>query len=203
MERALGNKDLNRNHKAGGDGIKLAKRNRLNDEIDDLNVRLIDAEGVNMGVMSATDARKFALERELDLVELVPNATPPVCRVMDYGKFRFEQRKKAQQARKKQKRTQVKEVKFRPGTDTMDYETKLRNLVRFLRDGDKTKVVLRFRGREMTHRELGMRMLHRVRADLAEHAVVEQQPKSEGRQIVMVMAPKKQTAAKPGLAAPE
>ena len=100
-----------------------------------------------MGVMSASDARKFALERELDLVELVPNATPPVCRVMDYGKFRFEQRKKAQQARKKQKRTQVKEVKFRPGTDTMDYETKLRNLVRFLRDGDKTKVVLRFRGR--------------------------------------------------------
>ena len=156
-----------------------------------------------MGVMSASDARKFALERELDLVELVPNATPPVCRVMDYGKFRFEQRKKAQQARKKQKRTQVKEVKFRPGTDTMDYATKLRNLVRFLRDGDKTKVVLRFRGREMMHRELGMQMLHRVRSDLAELAVVEQQPKSEGRQIVMVMAPKKQMSAKPELVRPE
>jgi len=173
------------------DGIKLTKRNRLNDEINDLNVRLIDPEGVNMGIMSATDARRFATERELDLVELVPNASPPVCRVMDYGKFRFEQRKKAQQARKKQKRTQVKEIKFRPGTDKMDYETKLRSLVRFLQDGDKAKIVLRFRGREMMHRELGMKMLERVRDDLAEHAVVEQAPKNEGRMIVMVMAPKK------------
>ncbi len=163
----------------------------MNDEINDLNVRLIDPEGVNMGIMSATDARRFATERELDLVELVPNASPPVCRVMDYGKFRFEQRKKAQQARKKQKRTQVKEIKFRPGTDKMDYETKLRSLVRFLQDGDKAKIVLRFRGREMMHRELGMKMLERVRDDLAEHAVVEQAPKNEGRMIVMVMAPKK------------
>ncbi len=136
-------------------------------------------------------AKRIAQEAELDLVEVSPNAKPPVCRIMDYGKFRFEQSKKQQEARKKQKQIQVKEVKFRPGTDEGDYQVKLRNLIRFLSDGDKAKVTLRFRGREMVHQDLGFKLLNRIAADLEEYATVEQRPKLEGRQMIMVFAPVK------------
>lgn len=127
----------------------------------------------------------------MDLVEIVPNSEPPVCRVMDYGKFLFEQNKKKHAAKKKQKQIHVKEVKFRPGTEDGDYQVKLRNLLRFLGNGDKVKVTLRFRGRELAHQELGARMLERIKSDLEEHGTVEQFPKMEGRQMVMVLAPKK------------
>ena len=133
----------------------------------------------------------LASEASMDLVEISPNAEPPVCRIMDYGKFRFEENKKQQTARKKQKQTQVKEIKFRPGTDIGDYNIKLRKLIDFLEEGDRTKVTLRFRGREMAHQELGMELLMRVKTDLAEYGVVEQEPKMEGRLMVMVLAPKK------------
>jgi translation initiation factor IF-3 len=132
-----------------------------------------------------------AEEAQLDLVEIAPNADPPVCRIMDYGKFRFEASKKLQQSRKKQKQTHVKEIKFRPGTDIGDYKIKLRKLVEFLESGDRAKVTLRFRGREMAHQELGMEMMDRIRADLEEFGIVEQEPKMEGRLMVMVLAPKK------------
>ena len=127
----------------------------------------------------------------MDLVEIAPNAEPPVCRIMDYGKFKFEESKKLQTAKKKQKQTQVKEIKFRPGTDVGDYKIKLRKLICFLEDGDRTKVTLRFRGREMAHQELGMELLQRVKADLEEYGTVEQEPRMEGRLMVMVLAPKK------------
>ncbi len=141
--------------------------------------------------MSIEEAQNLADEAELDLVEIVPNSEPPVCRVMDYGKFLFEQSKKKHAAKKKQKQIHVKEVKFRPGTEDGDYQVKLRNLLRFLGNGDKVKVTLRFRGREMAHQELGSKMLERIRADLEEFGTVEQFPKMEGRQMVMVLAPKK------------
>ena len=152
---------------------------------------MIGNDREQLGVMSLAQAKQIASEAGLDLVEISPNADPPVCRIMDYGKFRFEQNKKQQAAKKKQKQIQVKEIKFRPGTDEGDYQVKLRNLVRFLTDGDKTKITVRFRGREMAHREIGMEMLKRVEKDLEELAVVEQFPKMEGRQMVMVLAPKK------------
>ncbi len=133
----------------------------------------------------------LAGEANLDLVEISPHAEPPVCRIMDYGRYRFEESKKNQSARKKQKQTQVKEIKFRPGTDIGDYNIKLRKLTDFLGEGDRTKVTLRFRGREMAHQELGMELLMRVKADLADYGVVEQEPKMEGRLMVMVLAPKK------------
>lgn len=139
--------------------------------------------------MTIEEARQAASGAGLDLVEIVPNSEPPVCRLMDYGKFVFEESKKRQAARKRQKQTQVKEVKFRPGTDEGDYQVKLRNLIRFLEGGDKAKVTLRFRGREMAHQELGARLLKRVEQDLAEYGSVEQYPKLEGRQMVMVIAP--------------
>jgi len=150
---------------------------------------LIDAEGENVGVVAFTDAMAQAAALTLDLVEIVPNAEPPVCRIMDFGKFKFENSKKKGVAKKKQKKTQVKEIKFRPVTDIGDYNIKLRNMTKFLEAGDKTKVTVRFRGREMAHRDLGMVMLKRVEADLAEIATVEQFPKMEGRQMIMVMAP--------------
>ena len=137
------------------------------------------------------EAVKVAGEASLDLVEIAPNAEPPVCRIMDYGKFRFEESKKLQTAKKKQKQTQVKEIKFRPGTDVGDYKIKLRKLVSFLEEGDRTKVTLRFRGREMAHQELGLELLQRVKADLEEYGTVEQEPKMEGRLMVMVLAPKR------------
>lgn len=141
--------------------------------------------------MSIADAQKMAEEANLDLVEISPQAEPPVCKVMDYGKFKFEEQKKLQAARKKQKQIQVKEIKFRPGTDIGDYNVKLRSLIKFLNEGDKVKVTLRFRGREMAHQELGRELLNRVEADLQELGVVEQYPKMEGRQMVMVLSPKK------------
>ena len=141
--------------------------------------------------MTLEDGLTMADEVELDLVEIVPTAEPPVCRIMDYGKFVFEQTKKKHASKKKQKQIHIKEVKFRPGTEIGDYQVKLRNLIRFLTDGDKVKVTLRYRGREMAHRELGVKLLKRVEGDLSELATVEQFPKMEGRQLVMVMAPRK------------
>ena len=161
----------------------------MNDEITAREVRLIDQDGKQMGVVPLAQAKRIAQEAELDLVEVSPTAKPPVCRIMDYGKFRFEQSKKQQEARKKQKQIQVKEVKFRPGTDEGDYQVKLRNLIRFLSEGDKAKVTLRFRGREMVHQDIGMKLLTRVEADLQDYATVEQRPKLEGRQMIMVFAP--------------
>ncbi len=139
--------------------------------------------------MLLIQARRMAEEAELDLVEISPSAKPPVCRIMDYGKFRFEQAKKQNEARKKQKQIQVKEIKFRPGTDEGDYQVKLRNLIRFLSDGDKAKVTLRFRGREMAHQDLGVNLLKRVEDDLIQYGTVEQRPRMEGRQMVMTIAP--------------
>lgn len=141
--------------------------------------------------MPIAEAQQAALEAELDLVEISPNAEPPVCRIMDYGKFLFEESKKRHAAKKKQKQIQVKEVKFRPGTDVGDYQVKLRNLVRFLESGDRVKITMRFRGREMAHQEIGLKLLERLEADLGEHGVIEQRPKLEGRFMVMVVAPKK------------
>jgi translation initiation factor IF-3 len=141
--------------------------------------------------MSRYDALQLASSQELDLVEVSPMADPPVCRIIDYGKFLFEQNKKSHAAKKKQKQIQVKEVKFRPGTDEGDYQIKLRNLIRFFQEGDKAKVTLRFRGREMAHTDLGRQMLMRLQNDLAAYAVVEQHPLMEGRQMVMMLAPKK------------
>ena len=163
----------------------------MNDEITSREVRLIDAEGEQRGVVPLAEALDMAYDSDLDLVEVSPTAVPPVCRIMNYGKFKFEQQKKQHEARKKQKQIQVKEIKFRPGTDEGDYQVKLRNLIRFLSDGDKTKITLRFRGREMAHQELGMKLLNRVEEDLKEYGVVEQRPKFEGRQMVMVLAPAK------------
>jgi translation initiation factor IF-3 len=154
-------------------------------------VRLINQDGEQLGIVPIAEASKIAEEAQLDLVEIAPNAEPPVCRIMDYGKFRFEESKKLQTAKKKQKQTQVKEIKFRPGTDIGDYKIKLRKLVSFLEEGDRTKVTLRFRGREMAHQELGMELLQRVKADLEEYGAVEQEPRMEGRLMVMVLAPKK------------
>jgi len=154
-------------------------------------VRLIDAEGTQVGVVPVRDALALAEESVLDLVEISPNAEPPVCRLMDFGKYLFQQNKKRQAARKKQQQVQVKEVKFRPGTEEGDYQTKLRNLKRFLNHGDKTKVTLWFRGREMRHQELGLKLLQRVEVDLEELAKVEQFPKLEGRRMSMVLSPRK------------
>ena len=152
---------------------------------------MIGKDGDQLGVTSIREALRVAEEESLDLVEISPSAKPPVCRVMDYGKFTFEQSKKQAAAKKKQKQTQVKELKFRPTTDIGDYRVKLRNLIRFLTNGDKVKVTVRFRGREMAHQELGVDLLRRLQEDTAEYGVVEQQAKREGRQLLMVLAPKK------------
>jgi translation initiation factor IF-3 len=154
-------------------------------------VRVTDQKGEQIGIVPLTRALALAEEAELDLVEIAPQAKPPVCRIMDYGKFLFEASKKKQLAKKKQKQTQVKEVKFRPGTEEGDYQVKLRNLTRFLEDGNKTKVSLRFRGREMAHQDLGLKLLERVAEDLNDISVVEQRPKKEGRQMIMVLGPGK------------
>jgi len=154
-------------------------------------LRVIGADGEQAGVMSRAQALQLATDAALDLVEVSPTADPPVVRVMDFGKYLFEQNKKAHSAKRKQKQIQVKEVKFRPGTEEGDYQVKLRNLIRFITEGDKAKVTLRFRGREMAHQDIGRRLLQRVSGDLAEIAVVEQNPLMEGRQMVMVFSPKK------------
>jgi translation initiation factor IF-3 len=154
-------------------------------------VRLIDKDGEQVGIVSIEEAKGAAEAADLDLVEIVPNAEPPVCRIMNYGKYVFELKKQKQEARKKQKQVQVKEVKFRPGTDIGDYQVKLRNLTRFLEDGDKAKVTMRFRGREHAHRERGLELLEKIESDLQEISQVEQRPMMEGRQMVMVLSPRK------------
>ncbi|MCH7503010.1 MAG: translation initiation factor IF-3 [Proteobacteria bacterium] len=164
---------------------------RRNEEIDVSEVRVIGSDGEQQGLMPIADAIEVAKQEGLDLVEVAPTAEPPVCRIMDFGKYLFEQNKKAQSAKRKQKHVHVKEIKFRPGTDEGDYQIKLRKLVEFLEYGDKTKITLRFRGREMAHQELGANLLARVRKDLDEYGVVEQMPQMEGRQMIMVMSPKK------------
>ena len=164
---------------------------RINGEITAPEVRLIGIKGEPIGVVSLAQANAMAEELEIDLVEIAPTAQPPVARLMDFGKFKYSEAKKKHEAKLKQKQIQVKEVKFRPGTDDGDYQIKLRNLTRFLNEGDKTKITLRFRGREMAHQEFGFKLLERVKADLEPFGVVEQFPKMEGRQMVMVMSPKK------------
>ena len=164
-------------------------------------MRLIGLEGEQLGITRTAEAIQMAEQEDVDLVEIAPNASPPVCRLMDYGKFKYQEQKRQAEAKAKQKVIQVKEVKFRPGTDEGDYQVKLRNLKRFLDEGDKAKVTLRFRGREMAHQELGMRVLERVRDDLLEMAVVEAMPKLEGRQMVMVLSPKKKVLVGKGEAA--
>jgi len=168
-------------------------------------VRLIGVNGEQIGIVSIGAANQMAEQAEVDLVEIAPGASPPVCRLMDYGKFKYRESKKRHEAKLKQKQIVVKEVKFRPGTDEGDYQIKLRNLIRFLDEGDKTKITLRFRGREMAHQEFGIRLLERVRGDLEAHGVVEQFPKMEGRQMIMVLSPKKvlpKPAAKPAAPKP-
>ena len=179
----------------------------MNGEITAAEIRLVGEEGEQLGIMPIREALRLAEEKEVDLVEIAPLATPPVCKLMDYGKFKYREAKKAHEAKLKQKQIQVKEVKFRPGTDDGDYNIKLRNLKRFLEEGDKTKVTLRFRGREMAHQEFGHRLIERVKNDLLEYGAVEQYPKMEGRQLVMVLAPKKTSvppvaAKKPAAAKP-
>ncbi len=167
------------------------KQTRINGEITTPEIRLVGVEGEPLGIVKIYDALRQAEEADLDLVEIAPTAQPPVCKIMDYGKFKYQESKKQHEAKLKQKQVQIKEIKFRPGTDEGDYQIKLRNLIKFLEEGDKTKITLRFRGREMAHQEIGMNQLRRVAADLAELAVVEQFPKMEGRQLVMMLAPKK------------
>lgn len=167
------------------------KRLAVNGEIRARQVRLIDQEGKQLGIVSIDEALRNAEQAGLDLVEIAPDAEPVVCKVMDFGKYIFEAKKQKSAAKKKQKIIQVKEVKFRPGTEEGDYQVKLRNLVRFLEHGDKAKVTLRFRGREMAHQEIGMELIKRIESDLEPHAVVEQHAKMEGRQLTMVLAPKK------------
>ncbi|NWK79173.1 MULTISPECIES: translation initiation factor IF-3 [Aquitalea] len=171
--------------------IAQEREARINGEITAREIRLVGMEGEQIGVVSLREAMALAEENDVDLVEISPTAQPPVCKLMDYGKFKYEQSKKRHEAKLKQKQVQIKEIKFRPGTDDGDYNVKLRNLIRFLNDGDKAKITLRFRGREMAHQDIGLALLKRVEADLAEIATVEQFPKLEGRQMVMMIAPKK------------
>ena len=163
----------------------------MNSRISVLQVRLIASNGDQIGVLDTAKALELAKEEELDLVEIVPNQTPPVCRIMDYGKFRFDNQKKAHAAKKKQKQTQVKEIKFRPNTEEADYQVKLKSITKFLNGGDKAKITMRFRGREIAHQVIGREVLDRVQKDLDEIGIVEQIPLFEGRQMVMVIAPKK------------
>lgn len=178
-------------------GKGSGKRIRLNDEIDDVReVRLVGAEGEQIGIVSIEEALKVAAEAAMDLAEIAPEGEPPVCKLMDYGKHIFEVKKQQAAQRKKQKQIQIKEMKFRPGTDEADYQIKLRNVRRFLENGDKAKVTLRYRGREMAHQELGAEMLKRIETDLDELGVVEQFPKMEGRQLTMVVAPRSKKKSK-------
>ncbi|EMI5489633.1 translation initiation factor IF-3 [Providencia stuartii] len=176
----------------GGKKLPTARPNRINEEIRATEIRVTGLDGEQLGVMSVREGLAKAEEAGVDLVEISPNAEPPVCRIMDYGKYLYEKSKSQKEQKKKQKVVQVKEIKFRPGTDEGDYQVKLRSLIRFLEDGDKAKVTLRFRGREMAHQQIGMEVLNRIKTDLDELAVVESFPsKIEGRQMIMVLAPKK------------
>lgn len=168
--------------------ISNEKTTRINKQIRAPKIRLIDEEGNQVGVLTVQEALDKARQAELDLVEISPNAKPPVCRIMDFGKFQFEQSKRRAVAKKKQKQVQVKEIKFRPGTDIGDFNVKLRKIVEFLERGDKVKVSIRFRGREMQHKELGMELLNRLKAELPEGHIIEQMPKFEGRQMSMTLA---------------
>jgi translation initiation factor IF-3 len=172
-----------------------SKKPVINEHIDATEVRLVLEDGEQAGIVSIDEARAAATEAKLDLVMIAPEAEPPVCRLMDYGKHIFEIKKQKAASKKKQRKTSVKEIKFRPGTEEGDYQVKLRNLIRFLNDGDKAKVSLRFRGRELAHQHLGMELVQRIKQDLAEYGAVEQDPKMEGRQIVMVLAPTKKKKA--------
>ncbi len=163
---------------------------RVNGRIRATEIRLIGAEGENLGVVDPRRAMQLAEEAGLDLVEISPNAEPPVCKIMDFGKFKYETQKREAEARKKQKIIEIKEIKFRPGTDTHDYEVKMRSVMKFLDEGDKVKVTLRFRGREMAHQELGLQLLNRVADDVKDVAKIENMPRLEGRQMVMMIAPK-------------
>jgi translation initiation factor IF-3 len=163
----------------------------VNDEIRSHEVRLIDNEGQQLGVVSTQEAKRISEEAGLDLVEVSPEAKPPVCRIMDYGKYKFQLSKRKAAARKKQKQIQIKEIKLRPATEEADYQVKIRSIMKFLENGDKAKITIRFRGREMSHPDLGMKLLQRMIVELVEYSVVEQHPKFEGRQIVMVLGPKK------------
>lgn len=163
----------------------------INENIDATEVRLVLADGEQKGIVTIDEAREAAAEAKLDLVLIAPDAKPPVCKIMDYGKHIFDLKKQKAANKKKQRKTQLKEIKFRPGTEEGDYQVKLRNLTRFLTDGDKAKVSLRFRGREMAHQHLGLELMNRIRTDLEEYGTVEQAPKMEGRQIIMVLAPTK------------
>ena len=171
--------------------IATERNHRINGEIHAPEVRLLGIENEQLGVFRLGEARRMAEEADVDLVEIAPNTTPPVCRLMDYGKFRYQEQKRAAEAKARQKVVQIKEVKFRPQTDDGDYNIKLRNMISFLQDGDKVKITLRFRGREMAHQEFGIRLLERVRNDIEEIAQVESMPRLEGRQMVMMVAPKK------------
>jgi translation initiation factor IF-3 len=171
--------------------IATDKTTRRNEEIRAFKVRVIDADGEQAGILSRDEALSMAADAGMDLVEIQPNAEPPVCRIMDFGKFKFEQQKKLQAAKKKQKQVEIKELKFRPTTDDGDYQIKLRNMRRFIEEGDKVKVTVRFRGREMAHTELGLAMTQRIEADLGEEVTIESRPRLEGRQMVMMIAPKK------------
>ena len=168
------------------------KQARLNDEITATEVRLIDQDGEQKGIVSLAEAKQVAEDVELDLVEIVPNANPPVCRIMDYGKFKFQQKKKLHDQRKKQRQVHIKEIKFRPGTEEGDYQVKLKKLIAFIEVGDRAKVTVRFRGREMAHMELGRDLLKRIEQDMQEVATVDQYPQSEGRQMTMLLVPKKE-----------
>ncbi|MDD6176514.1 MAG: translation initiation factor IF-3 [Succinivibrionaceae bacterium] len=173
---------------------KQANKTRINGEIKHREVRLIGVNGEALGIVSSKEALEKATEAGVDLVEISPNAEPPVCRIMDFGKFLYEKSKALKEQKKKQKQVQVKEIKFRPGTEEGDYQVKLRNLIRFLEDGDKAKVTLRFRGREIAHQDIGLNLLKRIEKELCEDmdlAVVESASKFEGRQAVMVLSPKK------------
>ncbi|MBN9584180.1 MAG: translation initiation factor IF-3 [Afipia sp.] len=163
---------------------------RINDEIRNLQVQLIDASGTNVGVVETASAVKMAMEAGMDLVEISPNNNPPVCKIMDYGKYKFQAQKKASEARKKQKVVEIKEVKLRPMIDDHDYDVKMRAMLRFFEEGDKVKITLRYRGREMAHQEIGTKLLDKVKAAVADVAKVEQDAKFEGRQVVMVLAPR-------------
>jgi translation initiation factor IF-3 len=163
---------------------------RINEEIRSREVQLIDQKGDNHGVVETEIALQKAVEAGLDLVEIAPNSAPPVCKILDYGKYKYQSQKKAAEARKKQKVVEVKEIKLRPMIDDHDYEVKMRSMQRFFEEGDKVKVTLRFRGREMAHQELGTQLLNRVRDDTSKFAKIEQEPRFEGRQVVMVLAPR-------------
>jgi translation initiation factor IF-3 len=167
------------------------KRSAINTEIRAKEVRLIDQHGEQVGIMPIRDALAQAEAAAMDLVEISPEAEPPVCRIMDYGKFVFEAKQKKKEAKKKQHQVQIKEIKLRPGTEEADYQVKLKSIVRFLEEGDKAKITLRFRGREMAHQELGMKQLQRIETDLAEIGAVEQHPKMEGKMMTMLIGPKK------------